>query len=93
VSEKRERAKKKNLANAAEGTEKKAPRLSYAQTKAQEDIEGKLQILEEEKEEVEAALASAYETNEHDRGDELSQELRALEEQIEELYAQWEKVI
>jgi ATP-binding cassette, subfamily F, member 3 len=93
VTAKKERPQKKIQANPAEGTEKKAPRPSYAQTKAQEDIEQKLEILEEEKEQVEAALTSAYETNEHDRGDELSQELRALEQQIEELYAQWEKVI
>jgi len=90
---KAERQQKKKEKHAAEPLREKTPRPSYAQAKAQEEIEQKLEILEEEKGETEAALASAYEANEHDLGDQLSQELRAIEEQIEQLYEQWETAI
>ncbi|MFT5086921.1 MAG: ATP-binding cassette subfamily F protein 3 [Candidatus Latescibacterota bacterium] len=90
---KTERQQKKKEVTSEEQLEKRTARPSYAQAKAQTDIEEELEILEEEKDEIEAALTSAYEANEHDVGDELSQELRAIEEQIEELYEQWEKAI
>ncbi len=72
---------------------KSPPRSSFIQAKAQEEIEERLEMLGEEKEEVETALAAAYEANEHDVGEELSQELRALEEEIDRLYGDWEEVV
>ncbi len=92
-SAQRKEQQKKKQARPIEKIEPKVVRPSHAQAKAQQEIEEKLEMLEEEKEQIETALASAYEANEHDLGDELSQELRALEEQIEQLYEKWEGII
>ena len=51
-----------------------------------DDIETKIDELEEEKLKLEGALASAYRSREYKRGDKIGQQLRRLEDELERLY-------
>ena len=50
------------------------------------EIEEKIEEMEAEKLRLERALAEAYRNRDYKRGEKLSQQLRKLEDRLEELY-------
>ncbi|MCF7959092.1 MAG: ATP-binding cassette domain-containing protein [Phycisphaerae bacterium] len=70
----------------------KAAILRKAQ-KAASDLENKLGQTEKEKEKLEQKIADAYTRGDNDKGSKLSQELKIVSTQIEELYEAWMEAV
>jgi ATP-binding cassette, subfamily F, member 3 len=69
------------------------PTPAEIQEKSRLLLEDQLESLEEEKEELAAEIATAYEAEEYDLGEELGRDLQRLEEEIDQLYSAWEALV